>query len=193
MTGALALAPLLLACSTPPRTTTPSPRFTLEIHSQPVGVIYQTSDLEQRLRQGGGGPVALTLGSSDVSRAVIGPVPSDLIELHLTEPASARFRQVVPRFSETLPFRVRVDGRELFSGVLYTAIGAAAIQSPVLHAADESPTQVVLVIGARQGAAYGMSSDEAARRIDRPELRAALGSRLEQQSSRVTWQWQAGR
>lgn len=152
--------------------------FTLEIHGQPVGVVYELAELEKRMSDGGGAPVAMRLGIDDVTRLVVGPQPSSLIELHLTAEASRRVRTAIPPLAETLPFRVRVDERELFVGVVYTAIGAAAIRTPVLHVSEgERDSPVVLVIGAQQGAAYGMSSPEAAKRTDRSELRQAFRSR----------------
>lgn len=155
-----------------------APSFALEIHAEPVGVIYEYSALAARLDAGGGGPVALRFDSADVTYAAVGPAPSAMIQLELTAAASARFRSALPQFSETLPFRVLLGGEEAFIGVLYTAIGAAAIQTPVLHVvAPGQAGPVSLVLGAQQGVAYGVSSPEAAARLDTPQLREALRAR----------------
>ncbi|MBX3129181.1 MAG: hypothetical protein KF718_20860 [Polyangiaceae bacterium] len=155
-----------------------APSFALEIHAEPVGVIYEYSALAARLDAGGGGPVALRLEGADMARAAVGPAPSAMIQLELTAAASARFRSAFPQFSETLPFRVLLGGEEAFIGVLYTAIGAAAIQTPVLHVvAPGQAGPVSLVLGAQQGVAYGVSSPEAAARLDTPQLREALRAR----------------
>lgn len=155
-----------------------APSFVLEIHAEPVGVIYEYSALAARLDAGGGGAVALRFEGADIAGAAVGPAPSAMIQLVLSAAASARFRSVLPQFSETLPFRVLLGGEEAFIGVLYTAIGAAAIQTPVLHVvAPGQAGPVSLVLGAQQGVAYGVSSPEAAARLDTPGLREALRAR----------------
>lgn len=173
----------LSGCATP-REAQPDPpplrgpaELRIDVHENSVGVIYEYERLLERLEQDGGGAARVELHEDDVRRYVVGPEPSPMLALHLTDAASRRWRAAFPSFAETKPFAVTVGGKHLFSGVLYPAIGAAAIQSPVVHATDYQG-RVVLTIGAQQGTAYlGGAPVEAARRIDRPELRALFRKR----------------
>lgn len=156
----------------------------IEVHENGVGVIYEYERLLERLRQDAGGAVRLRLDEGDVRRFVVGPPPSPMLALHLTPPASKRWRSALPAFSETHPVVVSLRGKHMFSAVLYPAVGAAAIQSPVVHASEVGGC-VVLTIGAQQGTAYfGGAPVEDARRIDRVELRELFRRRgvLEEQS-----------
>jgi hypothetical protein len=165
---------VMLACgaSSPPSASDrmDSAELALRIHAERVGVIYEYARLLERLSDGGGGAVRETFHESDIARYVVGPEPSGTVAFHLTPAASTRWRGAVPAVAETQPFVVSLRERMLYAGVVYPAIGAAAIESPVVHAGKQRGN-VVLTIGAFQGAAFLQGSPELARRIDRAELR----------------------
>ena len=152
--------------------------FAIEIHDQPIGVIYQYPDLVTAFEAGRGGTVRLRLDERDVASYVVGPAPSAIVGFELTPDASARWSTAIDGSSETLPFSVSIGSQRLFVGVLYPAMGAAAIDTPVLHVISRAG-QVTASIGARQGASWTWrtATQAHADRIDRPELRAVFRER----------------
>lgn len=150
------------------------PELALDVYEQRVGVIYEYDRLLARLREGGGGRVQAHFDEYDVEAYVVGPEPSGLVQMQLGERASSRWRARVPPLADTQPFVVTHRGQHLFSGVVYPAMGAAAIDAPVVHV-SEHDGKVVLTFGGSQGAAYMAATTAIAERVDLRVLRALFG------------------
>jgi hypothetical protein len=149
-----------------------------EVLSARVDVIYEYQDLEQAvisIPQ----DVLVSFTDTDIEWAAAEPPAASRIEMHLTPQASSLHGAVLENAS-LHPFRISCGGESLFVGVIYEMIGAAGIRTPVLHVARDSVDNVVLYLGAWQGAWVASMSMEytAARdRIDRSELRAVFCQR----------------
>jgi hypothetical protein len=149
------------------------PAFSLKIYKNRL-FVYQYEALAEKFSQGLFGDATNALGEQDIASYSIGPHPSHTIALLLTKEASTRWRSL--KRGETTPFSVSVDDEVLFVGVFYNPIGAAAINTPVIHEREESGCVRVL-IGAVQGAAFAQSSPiEHTTRLDHPELRQLFSS-----------------
>ena len=119
----------------------------------------------------------LSLSDADVVSARIEAQYASRLEIVLSAEASDR---ATPLEQAALhPFRVSCAGQELFVGLIYEEIGAAAIAAPVIHVSRNAGGRAVLRFGAWQSAWPGLSAPSPGdaplrQRLDRPELRAAL-------------------
>jgi hypothetical protein len=134
---------------------------------------YNYAELEQRISEI---PQDLLLSFTldDVEWAAADPAPAARIELHMSMALSQRHGTTLTSTYNN-PFRVSCDGQELFVGLFYQLEGAAAFDSPVIHADRDEQGQVIIRLGARMGAWLFRDAPEESRlRVDRPELRGAL-------------------
>jgi hypothetical protein len=150
----------------------------VDVLSTRVDTIYDYADLEQEIASIPQ-DVLVSFTDADIVWAAAEPPPASRIEMHMTPQASSLHGTVLED-AWLHPFRFSCDGQDLFVGVIYEMIGAAAIQTPVLHVARDAENSVVLSLGAFQGAwivSTAMGPPGARERIDRPELRAAFCQR----------------
>jgi hypothetical protein len=142
--------------------------FSLKIYKNRL-FVYQYEVLQEKFAQGLFGEATNALSEQDIALYSIGPHPSHTIALTLTPQASTRWLSL--KRGETTPFSVSIGDEVLFVGVFYNPIGAAAINTPVIHEKEEGGCVRVL-LGAVQGAAFSRScSIEHATRLDQPKLR----------------------
>jgi hypothetical protein len=120
--------------------------------------------------------IVASVSTADIAQARTDPPASARIELRLTPAASALYGAALED-ADRQPFRLSCDGQNLFVGLVYMLIGAAAIETPVLHVSRDPDDSVVLRLGAQQGA-WALSSSvpplAARQRLDQPPLRATL-------------------
>ncbi len=152
-------------------------RCVVDVLSASVATIYEYPELQHELSSIPQ-DVLVSFTDADIAWAAAEPSPASRIEMHMTPEASSAHGAALEG-AGLHPFRVSCDGQELFVGVIYEMIGAAAIKTPVLHVARDAENSVVLSLGAVQGAWLmgGLASPESKERIDRPELRAAFCQR----------------
>jgi hypothetical protein len=150
-------------------------RCVIEVFDKMVSINYQYADLEQTVAALP--PLFLaSVSSADVARVASDMPPTARFEMHLSAAASALYGAALEN-SVMHPFRVSCDGQSLFVGQVYSMIGAAAFQTPVLHVARDADDTIILRFGAWQGgwvASTSPSTLAARERLDRPELRGAL-------------------
>jgi hypothetical protein len=140
-----------------------------------VDIIYEYADLEQEVASLPP-DVLVSFTDTDIEWAAAEPAPASRVELRMTPQASSEHGTVLED-AWLHPFRFSCDGQELFVGLFYEMIGAAGINTPILHVDRDAEDLVVLSLGAWQGAwlATGATGPAGAReRIDRPELRAVF-------------------
>ena len=149
----------------------------IDVLADTVGVTYEYAELEQKFLAASG-VVALSIADSDIRAVAADPPPAARFELRLEKDASVVAAAFLSKAHDHL-FRFSCNEQTLFVGVVYMAEGAAALETPVLHVVEASGDELVLHLVAWQSAwwANGVKNDEAARRIDRPELRAAFCAR----------------
>jgi hypothetical protein len=154
VTCKLAFALLAAACGADRRGAPADPApFSLVIHANWLGVIYEYDDLMAALAKEPASQVVFRAGPEDIAALVIGPQPSPHYDLVLTPAASARWQAATDAHRDTAPFELALGDRRLLAGVVYTPIGAAAIRTPVLHGSRGANGEVTLTIAAYQGAA----------------------------------------
>jgi hypothetical protein len=141
-----------------------------------VGVVYEYADLQAEIGKLSGA-VEFRIPLAVVERAAADPSPAARFELTLDAEASAELAALADVLGQ--PFRLSCDEQELLVGVVYLRGGAAAIQTPVLHAEQAEDGTLVLRLGAWQGAwsISGGGAPELRERLDRTELRAELCER----------------
>ena len=146
-----------------------APQFTLDVYEKHLGVVYQYPDLLDMMAEFPSN-IAIRLDETDIIRIEMGYSCSSLIALHLSSSAAEAWNQRIGARSDTdtQGFTVNVCGKRLFAGVIYTYMGAAAIQTPVLYRINRAPT--ILYIASSLGVMKS-DCDEEFSRIDRPELR----------------------
>ncbi len=147
----------------------------IEVLAAVVSVTKDYAALEQRV--GALDPeVLVSLRDPDVTSAAVAESPASRLELHLSAQASATAAALTQAYLH--PFRVSCDEESLFVGVVYSQVGAAAIETPVLHVSQSADESLVLRLGAWEGAWQGPSQLKDAQllaaRLDRAELRAAF-------------------
>ena len=150
-------------------------RCVIDVFDKMLSINYQYAELEETVASLP--PLFLaSLSTADVARVAADAGPTARFEMHLSAAASARYGAAL----ETAfmhPFRVSCDGQSLFVGQVYSMIGAAAFQTPVLHVARDVDDSIILRLGAWQGgwsASTSPSTLAARERLDRPQLRATL-------------------
>jgi hypothetical protein len=151
-------------------------RCRLDVLAERVDVIYEYSALEAELSTLPG-TLAVSMDLANVERAAAESSPAARFEMTLSSGASEEFAALAEL--DLHPFRLSCDDRELFVGVIYPLVGAAAILTPVLHVESENDV-LVLRLGAWQGAwpFAGSGGDDVLRaRIDRAELRGTFCGR----------------
>jgi hypothetical protein len=147
----------------------------LDVYDQMVSIEYDYADLEQTvasLPQ----QLMVSVSTDDVAWTASDEPASARFELHLKTEESARYGDALED-AIMHPFRVSCGGQSLFVGQVYSMIGAAAFQTPVLHVSRDDDDAIILRLGAWQGgwsASMSPSTLAARQRLDRPELRAAL-------------------
>jgi hypothetical protein len=136
--------------------------------------VYDYAELEQRMTQIPQN-LLLSFTLADVDWAAADPAPAGRFELHMTRELAQLYGTALTSTFNN-PFRVSCDGQQLFVGLIYMLQGAAAFDSPVLHAERDEQGALILRLGARMGAwLFDVPANiEARERIDRPELRGAL-------------------
>ena len=155
----------------------PGSSCVVDVLSTRVGTIYEYADLEQEVASISQ-DVLVSFTDAAIEWASADPEPASRIALHLTAQASSEYGTVLEG-AWLHPFRFSCDGQELFIGLVYEVIGAAAINTPVLGPDRDDDDLVVLRLGANQAAWLfdGIEDLEARERIDRPELRAVFCQR----------------
>jgi hypothetical protein len=156
----------------------PGSSCVVDVLSTRVSTIYEYADLEQEVASIPQ-DVLVSFTDADIEWAAAEPAPASRIEMHMTAQGSLEYGTVLEG-AWLHPFRFSCNGQELFVGLVYEMIGAAAINTPVLHVDRDAEDLVVLRLGAFQGAWYatGATGPAGAReRIDRPELRAVFCER----------------
>jgi hypothetical protein len=155
----------------------PESGCTVDVLATHVSTLYEYADLEQEVASIPQ-DVLVSFTDADIEWAAADPSPASRIEMHLTPEASSAHGTALEG-ADLHPFRLSCDGEELFLGLVYALIGAAAINTPVLHVDRDADDLVVLRLGAWQSAwaMVGEGSLEARERIDRPELRAVFCQR----------------
>jgi hypothetical protein len=187
----------LCAASSAPKTALPAgangesgevPTLSIQVLGDRV-FFYRYEDLLARLAQGAG-PVLLRLTERDIERCLVEPSPSAVMALELSEAASARWRGAVTDRPYRHPFHVDLRGRRLFSGPTYFALGAAAIEYPVLDAIGRGPRVTLFVQSSLVDARTPEEREAQRRRIDDPALRQVFEARgaLEERP-RVDYPW----
>ena len=153
-----------------------APSCRIEILAASVDVIYDYEELEAEIATLSGA-LAATIPLSEVELAAADPSPAARFEMTLNADASDDFAALTGMYLH--PFRLACDDRELFVGVVYMREGAAAIETPVLHADPSETGALVLRLGAWQSAWLISGGGDAVlrERIDRPELRAEFCAR----------------
>jgi hypothetical protein len=152
------------------------PRCRIDVLADQVDVIYEYSELQAEIGTLSGG-VDFTIPLGVVESAAADPPPAARFQLTLAAEASTDLAALAGVYLR--PFRLLCDEQELFVGVVYQKGGAAAIQTPVLHAEQAEDGALVLLLGAWQGAwaISGGGAAELRERLDRTELRAELCGR----------------
>jgi hypothetical protein len=152
------------------------PRCRIDVLADQVDVIYEYSELQAEIGTLSGG-VDVTIPLSVVESAAADPPPAARFQLTLSAEASTDLAALAGVYLR--PFRLSCDEQELFVGVVYQREGAAAIQTPVLHAEQAEDGALVLLLGAWQSAwaISGGGAAELRERLDRTELRAELCGR----------------
>ena len=145
-----------------------------EVLAEHFNSAYNYAELEQRISEI---PQDLLLSFTldDVEWAAADPAPAARFELHMSMALSQRHGTTLTTVNNN-PFRVSCDGQELFVGLIYMLEGAAAFDSPVIHADRDEQGQLIIRLGSRMGVwLFGPPMEEESRlRIDRPELRKTL-------------------
>jgi hypothetical protein len=167
------------ACCTEPLGCVESiPTCRIDIFAEFVSIPSDYEELQSEVATLTGG-IEISIPSAEVEWAAADAFPSPRFEFRLTEEASVT-HTALKELYETRPFRLSCNDRELFVGVTYMLIGAAAIRTPVLHIEEAESGAIRLLLGAWQGA-WGLTSSTGdvtlRERIDRPELRAAYCGR----------------
>lgn len=155
--------------STAKNSATGPSHFAIRFYGKRAGVKYQYADLTTAVGDLASQEAIVTLTEDDVASFQADAAPSSRFVITLTAQAAQRWSAALKAMSETQPFTVAVNGETLYVGVVYNIMGAAAIQTPVLHL-QEADGKVELRIGAWQGAWYGMGRGDASR-IERKEIR----------------------
>jgi hypothetical protein len=149
----------------------------VEVLAASVHTAYDYATLEQRIAELPQ-DLLMSFTDADITWAAADPVPAARMEFHLTSALAASYgAELEAAYNQ--PFRVSCNGQSLFVGVMYMLGGAAALDTPVLHA-ERDGDALILRLGAWQGAWLGLGGadgTEARERVDRPELRAALCAR----------------
>ncbi len=141
--------------------------------SVPFSYAYEPLWLAARARDPA--DALVTLHESDVLGYTVDRTPAQRVVLRLTDEAAAELQRVRARLGE-VPILVSLDDVPLYAASEYPLFGAAALKHPVVHLGALAQGQIT--IAAVQGAADGdRASDEEARRIDDPELRALFAAR----------------
>ena len=156
----------------------PGSSCVVDVLSTRVSTTYEYADLEQEVASIPQ-DVLVSFTDADIEWAAAEPSPASRIEMHMTPQASSEYGTVLEG-ADLHPFRFSCDGQELFVGLFYLMMGAAAINTPVLHVERDAEDLVVLHLGAFQGAwPIGRPTGPAGarERIDRPELRAVFCQR----------------
>lgn len=158
-----------------------SPRgsCTIDVLKATVPILKDYASLEPRVSELDG-ELLVSLRDADVVAAAIEEPLAKRLELELSAQASSAAQALLEAHLNAV--RVSCDGQPLFVGVVYPELGAAAIETPVLHvserASGDDDARLVLRLGAWEGAWMGLDvhggGEEFKARLDRPELRAAL-------------------
>jgi hypothetical protein len=156
-------------------TATAPTHFALRIYGKRVDVKYQYADLTAAAGDLASQEPVVTLTEEDVAAFQADAAPSSRMLIGLTDQSSRRWSAALAGMKDTQPFTVSLDGRTLYLGVVYTMIGAAAIQTPVLHIQDNKG-RMELRLGAWQGAWYGMGRGDASR-LEQKDVRALFEKR----------------
>jgi hypothetical protein len=150
-------------------------RCVIDVFDEMVSINYQYAELEETVASLP--PLfSASVSTADVERVAADVGPTARFEMHLSAAASASYGAALEN-AVMHPFRVSCDGQSLFVGQVYSMIGAAAFQTPVLHVSRDVDDSIILRLGAWQGgwsASTSPSTLAARERLDRPQLRATL-------------------
>lgn len=126
------------------------PRLKICFYPQRVSVCYKYADLLARIKPE---PPALTLTEADIESVAADARPSERYVFRLRPGAVKRLDDFLAHHEGNV-FGLSLDGKELFRGMVYEWIGAAAIDSPVIHFSTSGfPGE--LRLGAVQGSWQG--------------------------------------
>ncbi|MBL8680488.1 MAG: hypothetical protein JNK05_15025 [Myxococcales bacterium] len=139
--------------------------FSLRFLSDAAPFVYDYPTWLANVRRLDRARYVLAIEDCDVEQYEVRGSPSQCASLRLTEEATRRLRAAERTLIEN-PAIVLLGDELVYAGREYLRYGAAAIRFPVVHR-DRLNERVLDVCGALGGV-----SDEQARVLDRPELRA---------------------
>lgn len=159
--------------------TSDAPRLRLDVYATHVGVIYQYDQLVAKVDAvvAAEAPVA-SITELDVARCAIAPRYARTMTWTLTDDASARVRAALVARSETEPVVATLDQARLWVGVVYTPMGAAAIETPIVSFGGLASGPITVKIDETIGVGLGRpTTSSTPTRIDVDAVRAIFGAR----------------
>mgnify|MGYP000950064864 CR=1 FL=1 len=138
-------------------------RFVIRIAPRFAGPSYDIESLRARIEATPPEEFSITVRADAIQRFITAPTPTTCVRLGLTAAGAARLRDDAAaraisghgthRLESDLDgmlFVVEFDGQRLFEGQVWFAMGAAAFDTPVMHARDE-PAPGELALAPSQG------------------------------------------
>ena len=189
----VAFALALSACATRPRVRVVPPddgRFLIRFAPATAGPYYDMETLRAHTARLTSDDFSITLRGGDVERFITHAAPALCVRLVLTEAGARRLRSdaaahrggragaATRHLADDLDmaiFVAELDGRRLFEGQVWFAEGAAAFDTPAMHALD-TPAPGALLIAPTQGM-WNALGPGGRSLIDHPALRSYFGAR----------------